>query len=374
MLKLWSYSFSQREPEMGIVRRVLCGAWFLALTFGLSLGAWAQQGQTTKKPIRLAQVGSNTGSRLKVVTPPALHNAEVLLSQGKFSQAEGQARSYLQDHNKSAQAHFLLGYILFREIQARALKNNAMVDNAPAAKKFRRSHARESLKQFTAGAKYSNPTAFDIKIVAYDYVLLNDFSDADKWMTKSVKMDPSDAEAWYSLGRIKYNENRFGEAIHAFHECLQRDGHNVRAENNLGLSYEGLGRVNAAIKAYKTAIGWEPVGGANNAGPFLNLGKIYIEKSRPGDALPFLVDAARISPKNAKVHESLGKAYSLLNKLPEAQAQFEKAVGLAPANSSFHYLLGQVYRKEGLLKKANLEFKRTAELNGAHSSRPIPPM
>lgn len=358
---------------MRFFRRVLCGACFLGLAFGLSHEALAQQGQG-RKPTGLIQVGSNNDKGSVVSSPPDLRSAELLLSEGKVQQAEAPVRHYLLNHNESAQAHFLLGYILFRQIQARALENNAMVDDAPAAKKFRRSRARASLGQFTAGARYNNPTAFDFRIVAYDYVLLNDFADADKWMSKSVKMDSSNAEAWYSLGRIKYNENRFGEAIRAFEECLRRDKRNVRAADNLGLSYEGLGHMDEAIAAYKDAIAWEPAGAAKDAGPFLHLGKIYVEKDRPRDALPFLVDATRIAPKNAKAHEALGKAFSLLNELPSAQAEFEKAVALAPGVSSFHYLLGQVYRKEGFIKKAKLQFKRTAELNGAHASQSTPPM
>lgn len=358
---------------MGCFRRVLYGVCFLAFTFGLSVGALAHQGQS-KKPVRLVQAGSGANSGSMVAVAPELHSAELLLSEGKIRQAEAPVRQYLQDHGDSAQAHFLLGYILFREIQAKALESDAMVDNAPDAKKFRWAHARASLKEFTAGAKYSNPTAFDFKIVAYDYVLLNNFLDADKWMGRAVKMNSSDALAWYALGRIKYNENRFSEAIHAFQECLRREPRNVKAADNLGLSYEGLGQTKLAIAAYKNGIAWEPAGAAKDAGPFLHLGKIYIEKGRPGLALPFLVDAVQISPKSAKTHEALGKAYSLLNKLPNAQTEFQEAVALAPTRSSYHYLLGQVYRKEGFLKKAQQEFKRTAELNGTHSSQPNPPM
>lgn len=353
---------------MEIVRRGLCGALFLALTFGLSLSAAAQQGQSGKK-VHLIPADPGANSSSVPVTPPGLRNAALLLSEGKVMQAEKPVRQYLGAHARSAQAHFLLGYILFREIQAKALNNDAMLDNQPSAKMFRRSHARASLEQFTAGAKYSNPTAFDLRIVAYDYVLLNDFADADKWMTKSVTMNPSVSETWYALGRIKYNENRFSQAIHDFQESLRRDPRSVKAEDNLGLSYDGLGQVGPAIIAYKKAIGLEPVGAANNSGPFLHLGKIYIQRNRPARALPFLFDAVRISPGSAKVHEALGKAYSLLNKLPNAQTEFEKAVALAPDDSSYHYMLGQVYRREGLIKKAKLQFKRTAELNGTHSTQ-----
>src|SRR5207253_6310161 len=61
----------------------------------------------------------------------------------------------------------------------------------------------------------------------------------------------------YYLGRAKYNENRFAEAVNAFQQCLTLDSKNVKAEDNLGLSYAGLDRNEEAIVAYKNAIAWQ---------------------------------------------------------------------------------------------------------------------
>ena len=233
---------------------------------------------------------------------------------------------------------------------------------------FKDAHARSSLAEFTEGAKYAKPSAFDLKIVAYDYVLLDDDADADKWMTRSVEWNPGDADGWYSLARIKYTENRFDQAIHAFQECLKLDPKNVKAEDNLGLSYYGLGRVAEAETAYKTAIEWQSSAAQQDPEPFIDLGTLCLEHNRPDDALPFLRQAAQIAPDDAKVHEKLGKTYSILEKFPEAQRELEKAVALAPDVASLHYMLGQVYRKEGMMDKAKAEFDRTSALNGAHSS------
>src|SRR5256886_16087693 len=107
--------------------------------------------------------------------------------------------------------------------------------------KDRDEKAKASLAESTAGAKYSAPIAADLKVVAFDYVLLGDYLDADKWLTKMLEWTPDDAQGWYYLGRTKYSENRFAEAISAFEQCLKVDPKNVKAEDNLGLSYE-IGR------------------------------------------------------------------------------------------------------------------------------------
>jgi tetratricopeptide (TPR) repeat protein len=298
-----------------------------------------------------------------------LQRAKALIESGGTTEAEKIVRQFLQGHADSAEGHFLLGYILFREIQTEAQAEGAMrysVD--PSLAQFRDAHARASLAEFTTGAKYDRPSAFDLKIVAYDYVLLDDFPDADKWMTRSLEWSPKDSDAWYSLGRIKYNENRFEEANRAFEECLRLEPRNVKAEDNLGLSYYALGRTNEAVTAYQTAIAWQRQGGEKNPRPFIDLGTLYLEQDRPKDALPFFLEATQIAPEDAKGHEELGKTYAHLNELSQAQGEFEKAVALAPNVASLHFMLGHVYRKEGMIEKAKSEFQRTEELNGTHSS------
>jgi tetratricopeptide (TPR) repeat protein len=298
-----------------------------------------------------------------------LQQSKALVEGGRAEDAEKIARQFLQAHAASAEGHFLLGYILFREIQGEARDASAMRYNVdPSLAQFRDAHAKESLAEFTTGAKYDRPSAFDLKIVAYDYVLLDDDADADKWMTRSVEWNPKDSDAWYSLGRIKYTENRFEEAIHAYQQCLQLDGRNVKAEDNLGLSYYGLGRTNEALEAYQTAIAWQKDAAEKNPQPFIDLGTLYLEQDRANDALPLFLEVTQIAPGDAKGHEELGKTYSHLNQLPQAQSELEKAIKLAPNVASLHFMLGQVYRKEGMTDKAKVEFARTEELNGTHSS------
>lgn len=202
-----------------------------------------------------------------------LQQARSLADAGDATQAEALVRQFLQGHGNSAEGHFLLGYILFREIQTEARAKGTMrsgVDTSLA--QFRDAHAKESLAEFTEGAKYHEPSAFDLKIVAEDYVLLEDFADADKWMTRATEWNPKDSDAWYNLGRTKYTENRFEEAIHSFEQCLKLDPKNVKAEDNLGLSYYGLGRADDALAAYKTAIEWESGAAQKDPEPLIDLG------------------------------------------------------------------------------------------------------
>ena len=299
-----------------------------------------------------------------------LAEARSLLNKGLVSDAERVARAFLQEHQDSAEAHFLLGYILFKEIQTDAERNASTLrdeyqqsSRPPTSSALQDAIAKASLAEFTEGAKYHAPSAFDLKIVALDYVLLGDYADADKWLTHSVQLAPEDEQAWYYLGRAKYNENRFEEAIHAFEQCLNRNDKSVKAEENLGLAYAGLGRTEDAIAAYKTAMIWQENAPTKDAGPYINMGDLLLDQNRTDAALPYLRQATEISPANSKAHELLGKAYTRLNQLMLAQAELERAIILAPQIASLHCMLGPIYRKQGLATKAEAEFERCSSLS-----------
>jgi tetratricopeptide (TPR) repeat protein len=302
----------------------------------------------------------------------SLAEAKSFLEKGLVRDAERAVRHHLEAHPDSAEGHFLLGYILFREIQIEATAESASesvktLEVRPADPRTRDEKAKESLAEFTAGAKYHVPNAFDLKIVALDYVLLGDYVDADKWLTRSLEWNPQDTDSWYNLGRARYNENKFADAISAFQQCLKLSPGNVKVEDNLGLALAGLGRNEEATAAFKQAMDWQSKMSFKNPGPYIDLGSLLLDESRPEDAVPYLIQAVEIAPRESRAHELLGKAYVRMDQLPKAQSELEKAAELSPQNANIHCMLAPVLRKEGLAEKAKAEFDRCAALSGSHS-------
>ena len=274
-----------------------------------------------------------------------LDAAKAHLANNQLGDAEAELKQYLALHETSAEAHFLLGYILFRETKAR-----------------------ESLAEYTAGAKYQTPNAENLRVVGADYVLLGDYGDADKWFTLSTKWEPQNVLGWYYLGRTKYNENRFEEGIDAFQHCLRLEPRHVKAEDNLGLSLQALGRHEEAEQAFLHSILWQSDAGGKDPWPYIDLGTFYIEINQAAKAIPYLQQAVTLSPASVKGHQQLGKAYLLLQQLDKAQPELEKAVQLSPDNAPAHYVLGQLYAKRGSGEKAKQEFALYSQLNARHSN------
>lgn len=272
-----------------------------------------------------------------------LSEARSLVRAGKLDAAGQVVDRYLSTHQNSADAHFLRGYIFFKQQKAK-----------------------KSLAEYTEGAKYRTPSAADLEAVGADYVLLRDYVDADKWFSKSAEWEPTNFETLYYLGRTKYNESRFQEAIAVFQRCLKLRPRNVKVEDNLGLTYEGLDRMQDAKTAFETAISWEPAAGPKDAGPYLDLGMLLLDSGEGREALHYLLQALRISPQDMRVHRELGKAYMHLNDFPKARAELETSARLAPENAPVRFMLAQVYRKLGLAEKAQAETRRYKALAAAH--------
>ena len=333
--------FRVRAGGNRLVRSMVCWLTVVPLFYLVGMPAL---GQTTspqsQKAARLAGTGSSPQPRPEQADPLAEAKSEA--NGGNLERADHAVRSYLDAHPDSGDAHFLLGFILFKQ-----------------------ERPRESLSEYTEGAKHRDPGASDLKIVALNYVLLADYANADHWLTRSLERNPKDSQAWYYLGRTKYNENRFEEAVAAFNECLKLDPKNVKAEDNLGLSHQALGHTAEALTAFRNAIAWQAQLLKKNSGPFINMGILLLEQNKVDEAVAYLSEAVEISPEEPRAHEQLGKAYSRQNDLERAQVELEKAVSLSPDNAALHFMLGQLYRKRGMNEKAKVELDRGAALKAS---------
>jgi tetratricopeptide (TPR) repeat protein len=272
-------------------------------------------------------------------TDSPLFQARALIHMHEFIRAEMALRSYIRSHRDSADALYLLGFVLHRR-------------NRPA----------ESLETYTHAAAISTPTSDDLKVVGLNYVLLDDYTDAIKWLKKSVELQPTNRDAWYYLGRAYYSKAQLPEARSAFEKVLELHPQDTKAQTNIGLILETSGQTNAAIEAYRTAISWQEKGADASEQPYANLGSLLLEQGRTQEGLVALEKAVTMAPHNAFCRLKLGMAYRQLGRLEESEEQLTQATTLEPDNATAHYQLGRLYKDKHLLDKAQAEFDRTAEL------------
>jgi Flp pilus assembly protein TadD len=275
----------------------------------------------------------------------SLDDARKAINGSDYGRARTLLKAYLRGHADSAEAHFLLAFSLLRL-------------NDPKV----------SLAEYTRAAELRPPSPEELRYVAEDYALLDDYADAERWMQRSLHMNARDPDTWYGLGRIQYTLQKFPLAVESFEKALALAPHSVKVEDNLALAYEGMNREEDAIAAYQTALEWQKSADHPSEQPMLNLAIILTRKGKQDEAERLLQQAVTIAPKDPKIREQLGHLYMQQEHFDRAQLEFEQAVALAPDNASLHFLLGRVYRQEGMKEKADIEFARVAKLKGEKST------
>ena len=198
------------------------------------------------------------------VPDESLFRAEALISEAHFHDADVALRAYLRQHSESARAMYDLGKVLHYEDQPK-----------------------DSLTTYTVAAALSPPSAEDLRVVALDYVLLKDYGDAVRWLDRALQSAPADAELWYDLGRTRMMQLDFIAAETALQRSLALSPRLVKAENNLGVTYEALNRTADALQAYQQAIAWQQNLPRRSEQPLLNYGKLLIDENRLAPPKPF---------------------------------------------------------------------------------------
>jgi len=272
-------------------------------------------------------------------TDALLYRAKALVNEDQFAAAVEALDSYSRTHSESDDALYLLGYALFRQDKPR-----------------------ESLEAFQRAARVKTPAAGDLKIAALDYVLLEDYNSAARYLDGSLRLNPDDLEARYHLGRVRYQLNQFDAAIAAFQLVLKTNPHDLKAQNNLGLCFEGKNQVDDALAAYHKAIDLDTASPVHSEQPYLNLGRLLLTLNRNSEAIESLQKAVSYAPQSAGTHYELGRALVSLNQLEPARTQLEQATRLNEKESSAHYLLGRVYKRLGRDADAAAQFAITEQL------------
>jgi tetratricopeptide (TPR) repeat protein len=272
-------------------------------------------------------------------TDALLYEGKSLTNLKRYKEAVTVLRQYEDHHPKSADGLYMLGYALNRE-------------NQPA----------ESLRIYTIAARLSTPKSDDLRIVATDYVLLNDYPDAIKWMRQAIDMDPKNEPAWYGLGRCYYSQSSFGDAVQAFRYALKLDPTDLRAQTNLALTLDMVNEPAKADSEYLRAIALANSDPHSDQWPYLDYGSFLLEQAKAADAIPLLEKAVAKAPQCADCHGKLGRALQETGKNGAAVTELEKAVALDSKNAELHYALGHAYQAARMTDQARKEFEIAAKM------------
>lgn len=272
-----------------------------------------------------------------------------LLAQKHAGEAVSKLRSYLAMYPDSAQASYLFAYALYAANQPQA-----------------------SLDAYTQAARLRRPSPTDLMAVSADYILLQDYNDAARWLTQVIATEANNVLAWYYLGRSRYLLQQYSEATTAYLHVLQLSPHHVRAQVGLGLVQEAQGKPEQAMQAYRTAQQWQEQEAVPDAQPLLAAGELAFHQGDLQTSLSSLQAAESLSHSNPRIEEDLGRLYQRLARYADAETAFRHAETFAPDAPSLHFLHGNALLRLGRRQEAQEEFRRAKDLFGTVSTSEVP--
>jgi tetratricopeptide (TPR) repeat protein len=117
-------------------------------------------------------------------------------------------------------------------------------------------------------------------------------------LERAAKVGPEEPRVWEELGYVHYGMHQFEEAIEAYKTSLSLDGRNADTLTQLGLSYLGLGDVDACLGELEHAMAADP----KHAKSRFNAAVVLLFEKRDADGAERLLgEAEALSPNHPDV-------------------------------------------------------------------------
>lgn len=195
---------------------------------------------------------------------------------------------------------------------------------------------------------------FSISVVKRNEAWRDDYS---LWSDAARKV-PNSSRPYNDMGNVLYEKGRLDDAVKQYKTAIRLKPDFLEPHNNLGLIYSEQGRLDDAIAEFKAALILNP----KQADVRFNLGNLYNKQGRHSEAVKEFKALLKINPNESQYHHALGYAYDKIGKSDEALDEFKAAVRLNYGFVDAHYYLGSIYLKKGFRDEARKEFETVLKL------------
>jgi tetratricopeptide (TPR) repeat protein len=275
----------------------------------------------------------------------ARHEVELSLQRHDYAGAEGTLLNAANEHPKEPLLYSYLGRVFFID--------HKYLNTAIAMKKAEALQPLDEKDRFT---------------LAMAYVLIGHSDWARPELEHLVQGSPRNPLYPYWEGRLDYDRQDLVAAIDQFKKVIVLDPGFMKAYDNLGLCFEGIGKYEEAIEQYRNAVELNREHNLNSAWPSLDLGALLVKLDRLDEARPFLTESLKFDPNFSQAHFQLGVLLEKHNETVTAIQELNRAAVLDEADPQSHYVLARVYRRAGNEEQSRRELQTFQSLQSKVSS------
>jgi len=163
-----------------------------------------------------------------------------------------------------------------------------------------------------------------------------------------------------TLGVATYHRNHvWGDTIRLWQDVVEKSPNKGRANNNLGVALEAVGRRSDAFRALSRAIAVDP----DYYRSYYNLADLYLVSGQPDRALPLLQTAIRLRSDFTEAYVELGAALMRAGRFREMIAFLEQNLDRVKGNAEARFYLGSGYAFTGNREAAMRELEIVSRLD-----------
>ena len=173
------------------------------------------------------------------------------------------------------------------------------------------------------------------------------YASAETLYLATIRDNPACWMAYNNLGRLKLEAAAtpagITEALSNFKSAVAIRPDYAEAHNNIGVSYERMGRTEDSLAEFRETTRLQPRladGHTNMANALTRLGQL-------DEAVAEYRQVVRMTPRVASAHEDLGVALQRLGRFDEAVVEIQEALRLDPSNANSYVSLGNAYGRLG---------------------------
>lgn len=170
---------------------------------------------------------------------------------------------------------------------------------------------------------------------------------------EAIAKDNNFWEAYYNLGILYFNTNRYTQALNQFNKIIRTLPNFDKPYYGRGLIYEKQKKYDLALADFKKVTEFNP----NDPKPFYYLGKISILDKDYSKAKQYLDKSISLNPDYAPAYYEYGKLLTAQRQSRKAIPDYRKAVELDPLNNKYRQTLGEIYYRAQIFYNALIEFQ-----------------
>jgi len=216
-----------------------------------------------------------------------LERADLLLSQGRYKDAESNIKKALEQEPENDYALGLLG---------RCFLNSGRYN--------------DGIDVIRKAIAIDPNDSFYYYLLGFAYYHKNEHHQAIENLNHAIRLDPYNAEYFGLLAHVLIEEREFEQALDKANEGLELNAENITCLNARSIALNKLKRTEEAIATMQNALAQDP----DNEVTHATIGWNLLEKGKHKDAQKHFLEAMRIDPNQA--YAKAGLKESLKSKLP----------------------------------------------------------